>query len=213
MNAMLRSALRKFRGLLRQLEVNMLGDEGEVWETELKKFLRKEPCWVKTGKVAKTTVNKLLEFVTTMEVTAVKKFVAADVFKAGESIDGVAYCTSFGVEFTEHFLPKIEENVPAATLWVHKLLHNSKDLGICTEIGGDKEETKLADLHQCLKRQGKGEKGVLLTNGRSNIFYIRGVDGNIWAVYTVWCGNSWRLSAEAVVGTADWFAGNQVFSR
>jgi hypothetical protein len=43
---MLRSALRKNLGLRQQLEKNLLGDDGDVWERELKKFLRREPCWL-----------------------------------------------------------------------------------------------------------------------------------------------------------------------
>ncbi|MDO8510509.1 MAG: hypothetical protein Q7S15_02705 [bacterium] len=46
MDTMLRSALRANIGLRHQLEKNLLGDEGDVWEQELKKFLRKELCWV-----------------------------------------------------------------------------------------------------------------------------------------------------------------------
>lgn len=214
MNAMLRSALRKFRGLLHQLEVNILGDEGDTWEAELKKFLRKEPCWVKATKTAtKAAVTKLLEFVTTVKVTAVEKFIAADKFKAGQTIDGVKYCPSFGDNFTKYVLPKVEENVGAADLRVHKLLRDSKDLGIRAEIGEDKEETSLAHLHQCLKQQGNGEEGVLLTNGWANIFYIRDTEENLWAVDAYWYDDGWRLYARSVEFPFAWVAGYQVFSR
>ncbi|MDP3727412.1 MAG: hypothetical protein Q8R35_02095 [bacterium] len=46
MNAMLRRALRRNVGLRHQLERNIIGDDGDRWEEELKKFLRREPCWV-----------------------------------------------------------------------------------------------------------------------------------------------------------------------
>lgn len=43
---MLRSALRAYYGLREQLDTNLLGPNGHLWATELKKFLRKEPCWI-----------------------------------------------------------------------------------------------------------------------------------------------------------------------
>lgn len=46
MNSILRNALRNNIGLRHQLEKNLLGDKGEIWEKELKKFLRQEECWV-----------------------------------------------------------------------------------------------------------------------------------------------------------------------
>lgn len=46
MDNMLNQALEVFLGLLRQLMTNLLGPNGAEWGEELKKFLRKEPCWV-----------------------------------------------------------------------------------------------------------------------------------------------------------------------
>ena len=45
MDDMLRRALRNFLGLLKQLLTNLLGEDGETWTTEFKRFLRKELCW------------------------------------------------------------------------------------------------------------------------------------------------------------------------
>ncbi|TAK57792.1 hypothetical protein EPO17_01015 [Patescibacteria group bacterium] len=53
MNSMLRNALRKNLGLRGQLEKNLLGDQGDVWEAELKKFLRKQTCWASKPKADK----------------------------------------------------------------------------------------------------------------------------------------------------------------
>ena len=170
--------------------------------------------WVEAIKNrTKTTITKLLEFVTPVKITAVKKFVASDHFKAGQTVDGVNYYSSFGDNFNAHFLPKVEENIQATDLRVHKLLRNSKDLGIRAEIGEDKEETNLAHLHQCLKRQGNGEEGALLTNGYANIFYVRDTNGNLWAVSAYWYDDGWRLRADSVGYSDDWYAGSQVFSR
>lgn len=45
MNPILRQALRKYDGLRKQVDAVLLGDDGDVWEAELKKFLAKRPCW------------------------------------------------------------------------------------------------------------------------------------------------------------------------
>jgi len=44
---MLGNALRQYAGLREQVDENLIGKNGEAWASELKKFLRKEPCWVK----------------------------------------------------------------------------------------------------------------------------------------------------------------------
>jgi len=55
MNNMLSKALREFMtGSLKQLIVNLGGEDGDRWEEELKRFNRKEPCWVKETMVWKT---------------------------------------------------------------------------------------------------------------------------------------------------------------
>ena len=49
MDSMLSRTLREFTtGPLNQLIVNLGGQDGSQWEEELKRFLRKEPCWVAT---------------------------------------------------------------------------------------------------------------------------------------------------------------------
>ena len=45
MDTMLRNALRKHSALRQQLDNVLLGDDGDMWETELKKFLAKRVCW------------------------------------------------------------------------------------------------------------------------------------------------------------------------
>ncbi len=57
MDAMLRLALRKYNRLRQQVDNMLLGDEGDVIEAELRKFVAKRPCWV-NGQVAKATETK-----------------------------------------------------------------------------------------------------------------------------------------------------------
>lgn len=45
MQNMLSEQLQDFLGLIKQLITNLLGKDAVEWANELKKFLRKEPCW------------------------------------------------------------------------------------------------------------------------------------------------------------------------
>ncbi len=49
MDTVLNQALEGFLGLLRQLMTNLLGPHGYEWGEELKKFLKKKPCWSETN--------------------------------------------------------------------------------------------------------------------------------------------------------------------
>ena len=46
MDTALRNALRKYNGLRQQLDNVLLGDDGDLWEAELRKFVAKRACWV-----------------------------------------------------------------------------------------------------------------------------------------------------------------------
>lgn len=62
MDSMLSIALRQFlNGPLKQLIVNLGGQDGELWEQEFKKFLRKEPCWTNRGLRQPTAAQKRVD--------------------------------------------------------------------------------------------------------------------------------------------------------
>lgn len=119
-----------------------------------------------------------------------------------------------GDNFKKNFLDKVEEVVAETTLNYHKLKKSSRDILIINELGGeDKAETTLAEMFFQMKKQASGESGVLLTNDYANIFYIRDINGVLWAVYCRWDVVGWYVFADSVEATDDWNAGGQVFSR
>lgn len=59
MDSILNQALEGFLGLLRQLMTNLLGPNGSEWGEELKKFLRKEPCWRTVGMTVTSTLRSI----------------------------------------------------------------------------------------------------------------------------------------------------------
>ncbi len=155
--------------------------------------------------------NRRLKYHDSVECPKIDRFVAKDNF-GRSTVNGVKFC-DFNENFKKLFFSKVETSVAETILRSHDLLKYSKDLGILREIEDGKEITNLAHLHRLLTLQGNGGKGILLTNGYANIFYIVGVDGNLWAVGARWYDGGWRLDASSVGGSHGWDAGSQVFSR
>ena len=190
---MARVALCEVNGLLKDALDKLSGESGSEWAERIKAALRK---------------NDLLRRVTEVVVRAVKKLVTADNFKIG--IVGIVY---LGDNFKSNFLGKVERNVQGTTLVVNHLEKSALDKDIRDELGSDKEEITLAHLFELLKKQSKGESGAFLTNGLANIFYVRDINGNLWAVLAVWRSGGWDVRARSVTYPSWWFDGRRVFSR
>ena len=164
--------------------------------------------------------KKLLKLVGTVSVPAIESFKAADYFKVDTSAKAPVKIAWLGENFKKHFLGKVENASEAADLNVHKLLTAARDLpeddepGIIPELGG-RHETMLGQLYSLLQKQGKGQAGTLLVNGRANIAYIRDEEGIFWAVNALWgaCVDGWHVEACSVEDPNGWNGGNQVVSR
>ncbi|MEK7525572.1 MAG: hypothetical protein AAB561_00960 [Patescibacteria group bacterium] len=161
------------------------------------------------------TLKSLLEVVCTVAVSAVEHFAAADHFKVDTGDTTIVRIGYLGDNFRANLLSKVEKNVPAAELVVHRLTKNSLDKDIREELGADCEETTLAHLWEMLTRQSRGQKGNLLTNGYANICYIKDAKGKLWAVNVYWDADfgGWHVCAGSVEYPLRWIAGYQVFSR
>ncbi|MEK7669597.1 MAG: hypothetical protein AAB350_03380 [Patescibacteria group bacterium] len=219
MDTMLSKALREFMtGPLKQLIVNLGGEEGYLVEEELKKFNRKEPCWLSpatNAMSAKPAPELLLEPVGIVRVSATTKK-----FRAGANFllkhDG-GICSYFGSNFNSWFLEgdgKTEEPIGEQILCYGKLRKSSVDTPIIAELGGEaKAETTLTEMFSLMEKQKKGKAGVLLNNGYANIFYIRDQSGVLRTVYVDWRVDGWNVRANEVSNPLACFDGGQVFSR
>jgi hypothetical protein len=150
--------------------------------------------------------SDLLRRITTVSVSGAKKFVAEDRLQ-------VCNIGWTGDNFKKLFLDKVEENVPNAVIAIHRLERNSLDAPILTELG-KRAEAKLVHFFGLIEKQSKGEDGLLLTNGRANIAYIIGSDGNVWTVNAYWISRAryWIVGAVSVDDPHEWCAGDRVLS-
>lgn len=195
-------------GLLSDL---MDANFGQVNRDEFRKVLGLIPVEPKPAPVP----QPILAHVTVVEVAGIGKFTAADHFKEDTSKKATVAIGWLGDNFKSHFLGKIEENVPATTLRVHCLTRDSLDKDIRAELTPETEETTLTCLWNLLSKQPRGQKGILLTDGRANVFYIKDARGNLWAVGAGWDSpdGRWRVHAPSVTDPRGWLEGDQVFSR
>lgn len=163
-------------------------------------------------RTSEVSIPALLAALNTIDLPAVVRFVVSDHLVTENTPDGVQLYY-VGDNVRANFFEKVESNVPACTLHSHRLTKSSVDKPILTELA-DRATTTFAYLWELLKKQPKGEKGILLTNGRSNIFYIQDVIGNSWAVRLHWrAGGGWYVRAYSVSYPDGWNADDVVFSH
>ena len=154
--------------------------------------------------ISEVIVKKLLEFVRTVSLAAVDKFVAAEKFRLGKTIDGIKVGW-LGDNFKAGFLSKIEEQTPALEIREHELLKNSRDPAIITELGGEeKVEITLGQFWEFLKTADRRFWYVA---------YIRDTKDVLWAVRAHWYGGGLSVEAGSVDDPCGWFAGDRVLSR
>lgn len=146
--------------------------------------------------------------------SAITKFIVADHFKVNVFDDAPVKISYLRDDFKSWFLGNTEEMKDVAIPRVHHdLCRDSLDCEILSDLGGEaKAETTLAGVYGLLKLQPNCEAGILLTNGSSNIFYVRCGESVLRAVIVVWRVDGWYVDAYSVEDPRGWRAGDRVFS-
>ena len=109
------------------------------------------------------------------------------------------------------------ETLPQTTFESWSLLKNATDAQIRSELPADHifedASTFCAYLASMIGQPG-GAEGSLLNNGYANIFYVRGVAVEVFAVDVRWFAGArgWGVSAVSL-GGRQWGAGGRAFSR
>jgi len=149
------------------------------------------------GKVVFETILTLLRTVRIAAQPAVTT--SEDYFKEAGV---VVMWDNFKAQFLGLEVPATDE----VELAVRKLEEGSLDAPILAELG-EKAETSVSQFKAFLAENRKSQEWF--------IFYLRGKDGNLWAVYAYWYSDygGWHVNADEVTNPDRWFAGHQVVSR
>ena len=149
---------------------------------------------------AKVVVSSILTLLRTARIVAQPAVTTSKKYfeEAGVKLVG----SNFEAQFYDLEVPATGE----AELAVRKLEQNSLDAPILTELG-EKAEISVSQFRAFL----------LANHGSSEVFiaYLRGNDGNLWAVRASWYAGygGWSVFANSVARPFRWFAGHQVLSR
>jgi hypothetical protein len=143
--------------------------------------------------------QQLLQPVGTITLPGVPRFVASEKFIVNSSFLAKTKIVTFGEQFAQRFLNKIEEPVPDVTLAYSELTYDSDKTkvfapDIAGEIG-EREDVCLAHIFSLIEQQGRGGYGLLLSNGLANFFKATDTCG-ISAIVTV----GWGYSRDAQRG-------------
>lgn len=221
MNIMLRNALRKNIGLRHQLEKNLLGEDGELWEGELKKFLRKETCWEplqKKTKAAPRLLKSVASGVGIAEASAVK---IADCFKVGNGV------YDYRDSDFDGWLPKEIRAVGAGIASTFELVEplTLKEMAEAhLGITGSHDELKKALIEQgkcwspkqiddLLRNCERGKNPLKLrTDKWVNLFFMQ-VGNDVFAVCAHWGPSGWYVSISEFASADRWDAENRVSLR
>ena len=89
---------------------------------------------------------------------------------------------------------KVEGQQPERFLSWHDQIDHTSDESIIKDFGGELQvEINMRDVWHKLLQQSRGENGALLSNGCKNVFYVRGIDRQLYSLQISWYGNGWFI--------------------
>ena len=149
---------------------------------------------------AKVVVNSILTFVHSLHLAAQSAVTTNDQYFEEAGVKWT------GSNFKAQFLGLEVAATGGAALAVRKLEEDSLDAPILAELG-DKAEISVSQFRAFLAANRESKEWF--------IFYLRGKDGELWAVYADWYSGSggWYVYADSVAGPDRWDAGLRVVSR
>ena len=147
-------------------------------------------------------------------VPAMESFLAEDRFKRDLSDNAPVKIREVGANFQKWFGKLIVSVHKGSKLKLSTLARNASDTEIFTALGGeDKAETVLSEAWWLMTQQGRGQSGLLLNDGKANIFYAFDVNGVLRALYVFWFGSGWFVNAFEIDAGTRWSEDGRVFSR
>jgi hypothetical protein len=159
--------------------------------------------------------NKILELVTTIKLPAFGgEFAPRDYFRVTlDEYREVERVVIGHVDADVKLLMegRLEPDAGKVTIRIHRLCRPSEAGTILATLGKD-VKLGFCQMYRMMEKQGRGQEGYLLVDGRPNIFYIEGTD---WMATCCWDSgfHYWRVYANPVADPRPWRAGSQIISR
>jgi len=218
MEKVLSKALREFMtGLHNQLLVNLSGNDGDIWEEEFKKFLRKEPCWPNSeAKISPKPSNLKLLQAGIIIPSLTESFVLKEKFQNNKK---VKYW--LGDNFKNHLLGNTKpfSDLSEASLDKSVLKRNTIDKDIMSEIEVSSEnglltkEEILYRISYLTELQPKGQSGILNNDGTATIIgYFKCDDGQVRVASVYWHSGIGKWGCD-VLDLGYWIEGREILSR
>jgi hypothetical protein len=151
---------------------------------------------------------------TTIPATTIP-FAARNWFIVNTEKNSPVNISLLGDAFKAQFLGKVEPPHRGSTVRCAKLSLEVTVRGtdIVNALGGrEKAETTLEELFSLMETQKNGEDGLLITDGYTNVFYIKDMDGILRTVHTSW-HNGWLVSANTLADQNGFASGRRFFFR
>jgi hypothetical protein len=144
-------------------------------------------------------------------LTTIEEFIAKEKFIVDKSEKAKVKISSLSGSFQMKFLSK-REMVKPRNMYYYKLKKWAFSLKVISALGGrSKAESFLYELFSLMEKQGNGEKGVLLTDGCANVFFIRDISFELRAVECRWRNGGWHLDDNDINDFIEWYPGHQIF--
>lgn len=197
--------LARIQRLRDDLETKLAGNDGELWEAEAKKFLRKEPTW----DFAKLSGKALA----ILGIVPNEPFAPTSdaFFRDGPNL-------YLGDDFKKLILARAKAWISkprSGNLTCYELKKYARDSEIKTDLPKNHNfslHEGLWHIARLLTFYGDGKTSLLMDDEYSNLFYFL-IDS---VEYTISLGRSiagyWTLHAYLVNENSGWLAGHRVFS-
>jgi hypothetical protein len=153
--------------------------------------------------------STLLDLVHVTDVVGSNHFVTWDKFKLNSSSISLEYYDDY---FQKQFLKRTELDIQPELVKSYVLKSDTLEVPIIKELNG-KSEIKLCHIWQMMKNHTDDENTPLSPSMKnSNLFFLTGIDGEMYAVCLIWFRRGWRIITSASDRPRTWPAGMRVFS-
>jgi len=125
-------------------------------------------------------------------------FVPSEKFHYNSEPKQAVKISQIGSNFQSYFMKKTEEAFGGGIIYGREVIENTNYKSVFNELNSHQEgETTLYEIFSMISLQPGGEKGNLLNNGFSNIFYAYDIFNILSFVKVYWHSNGWSIESDS----------------